>query len=344
MMAHEFESGFYTQRPAWHGLGTVLKDAPTIEEALIKSGTDWEVVEKPLYADLGQVYGNDNREDDLVLASRIPSHKAIVRATDSSILGIVGENYRPVQNREAFQWFDFLLDAGDATLEAGGSLRFGKRIWVLAKMKNGTGEVLNNDAVESYLLLSNAHDGTMGVWLMFTPIRVVCMNTLSSALSTANGQAKIGKAISIRHTESVTAQLEFAKSLVDTASRTFSDSIETYKEFARKRMNDKQFEGYFDRVFWGDHKVNIEKIEAGEKNPRDTSRVFAKVRELFECGTGQDIAGVRGTVWAGYNAFTEFVDHYRANSDESRLDGTWFGDGNALRSRAFREAEKLVRI
>ena len=335
-MAHEFESGFYTQRPAWHGLGTVLKDAPTIEEALIKSGTDWEVIEKPLYADLGQVYGNDNREDDLVLASRIPSHKAIVRATDNSILGIVGENYRPVQNREAFQWFDFLLDSGDATLEAGGSLRNGQRIWVLAKMKDGDGDVLKNDPVASYMLLSNAHDGSMGVWLMFTPIRVVCMNTLSAALGGAENAAKAGKAMSLRHTTNILDQMEMAKGLVNTAKRTFEDSLETYKAFAKKRITDKMFDEFFKKSYWSEQELRLHDEGTIEK-----SRVYATVKRLYESGTGQDIPGARGTLWAAYNAVTEFVDHERGR-DDNRLSSSWFGSGNDLRSKAFKQAVKML--
>ena len=335
-MAHEFESGFYTQRPAWHGLGTVLKDAPTIEEALIKSGTDWEVIEKPLYADLGQVYGNDNREDDLVLASRIPSHKAIVRATDSSILGIVGENYRPVQNREAFQWFDFLLDSGDATLEAGGSLRNGQRIWVLAKMKDGDGDVLKNDPVASYMLLSNAHDGSMGVWLMFTPIRVVCMNTLSAALGGAENAAKAGKAMSLRHTTNILDQMEMAKGLVNTAKRTFEDSLETYKAFAKKRITDKMFDEFFKKSYWSEQELRLH-----DEGTLEKSRVYATVKRLYESGTGQDIPGARGTLWAAYNAVTEFVDHERGR-DDNRLSSSWFGSGNDLRSKAFKQAVKML--
>lgn len=335
-MAHEFESGFYTRKPAWHGLGIVLKEVPTIEEAIVAAGVDWNVIEKPLYTDLGQTYENKARKDDLVLAKHVATHKALIRETDNSVLGIVGEGYQPVQNKEAFQWFDFLLDSGDATLEAGGSLRNGQRIWVLAKMKDGDGDVLKNDPVTSYMLLSNAHDGSMGVWLMFTPIRVVCMNTLSAALGGAENAAKAGRAMSLRHTTNILDQMEMAKGLVNTAKRTFEDSLETYKAFAKKRLTDKTFDEFFKKSYWSEQELRLHK-----EDTLDKSRVYATVKSLYESGTGQDIPGVRGTLWAAYNAVTEFVDHERGR-DDNRLSSSWFGSGNDLRSKAFKQAVKML--
>ena len=92
-----------------------------------------------------------------------------MRETDNSVLGIVGRTYTPVQNNEAFNFFDEILNSGAATLEAGGSLRNGQKIWVLAKMK-AEGEVIKGDEVQSHLLLSNSHDGMMSLWIQFTPI------------------------------------------------------------------------------------------------------------------------------------------------------------------------------
>lgn len=344
MMAHEFETGFFTGVPAWHKLGTVLEGAPSIQEAIVASGTDWNVCEKPLYVDQGQLFGigknGKNRKADCVSAELVKTHKSIVRESDGRVLGIVGKDYVPVQNKEAFQWFDFLLENGDATLEAGGSLRNGQRIWVLAKMKGEAGDVVKSDTVESYLLLSNAHDGTMSVWISFTPIRVVCMNTLTAALSNIERQAERGKAIKIRHTASVDRQLKYAQELVDTSRHVFDNSMESYKLFAKTGMTDKQFDEFIQKVLYGKHKVNIEKEMEEERNemPRE-----ALLKKLFEAGKGQDIPGVRGTVWAGYNAFTEYVDHHRGRTDESRLDGSWYGDGNRMRKRAYNEALELVK-
>lgn len=343
-MAAEFESGFFTNTPAWHSQGTVLTEAPNIADAIKLSGTDWLVEEKPLYLDLGQKFDVDvePRKDDLVVAKNVYTHKALIRSTDKRVLGVVGKDYHPVQNSEAFQWFDFLLDNRDATLEAGGSLRNGQRVWVLAKMAHKNREVLKGDELESYLLLSNAHDGSMGVWITFTPIRVVCMNTLSAALADRDGRAKVGKAISFRHCANVIEQMEWAKELVDKSSQVFDNSIETYKAFAKVKMDDAEFGRYFDRVYYGtEAKINVE-LEMEETLEKKQTRNQALAKELFQAGMGSDIPGVRGTVWAGYNAVTEYIDHYRG-SEEGVLAQSWFGAGANIRARAFAEAEKLLK-
>ena len=340
-MADEFETGFLTAKPAWHGKGVVLSDAPNIEEAIAASGTDWQVVERPLYVDLGQKFGEPEtlRKNDLAAAHNVYTHKALVRSSDNRVLGVVGKDYHPVQNVDAFRWFDFLLESKQAKLEAGGSLREGQRVWVLAKMTCSAGEVVRGDRIDSYLLLSNSHSGDMGVWLVFTPIRVVCMNTLTAALEHREKDARAGRAISLRHTPKVAEQLQWAQELVDASRRTFDASLATYRLFQQTAMSDEEFGAYFDRVYYGPDKVNVEK-EMEPKNKKKDNR--EKLRELFEAGTGMDIEGVRGTVWAGYNAVTEFVDHYRSTGAR-RLEQSWYGEGSSLRSRAFAEALEFVK-
>ena len=339
-MAHEFESGFFTHKAAWHGLGNVLKEPPTVKEALVASKTNWKVIEKPVYADMGQEFDKDNIEDvkkTPVSASNIPTYKAIVRETDKRVLGIVGANYQPVQNIEAFQWFDFLLKNKQATLEAGGSLKDGQKVWVLAKLL-GEKEVVKNDAVRSYLLLCNSHDGSLSLIVKFTPIRVVCMNTLNAALSGNSSDERKGQAITIKHTNGIIEQMEFAKDLVNTTTLKFNDSIQLFKKFAKKKMTDKEFEGYFTKVWYG-NRMDLDLIKEVDLQ---RAKRWDLIRQLFDAGNGQEIQNVRGTVWAGYNAMTEYVDYYRDYRND-KLDSLWFGSGADLRYRAFREAEKLVK-
>jgi phage/plasmid-like protein (TIGR03299 family) len=140
LMAHEFETGFFVKEPAWHKLGTVLSEAPTIAEGIIKAGLDWQVLERPVYS-----------QDDRGNFNQAPNHKAFIRSSDNSTLGIVSKNYKPLQNIDAFNWFDFLLNEGDATLDAAGSLKSGRKVWILAKINNTSlGEVRDDDVVNPY--------------------------------------------------------------------------------------------------------------------------------------------------------------------------------------------------
>src|SRR5678815_2693601 len=166
-MAHEVESGMFVGQPAWHGLGTVLPNAPSIEDAIVCAGLDWTVKLAPLA---------------IVADGRPVDHCATVRESDDSILGVVGPGYVPLQNREAFAWFQPMVESGAVTLEAAGSLREGRRIWILGRCADSSADIVPGDEVRQYLLLAHGHDGSLAIRVGFTSVRVVCANTLRASL------------------------------------------------------------------------------------------------------------------------------------------------------------------
>ena len=97
-------------------------------------------------------------------------------------LDVVGRNWNPVQNYEAFDFFRQWIEEGDMEMHTAGSLMNGKLTWVLAKV-NDTFDVVPNDPIESYMLFSNPHQFGHSLNIRFTPIRVVCNNKLQVAVS-----------------------------------------------------------------------------------------------------------------------------------------------------------------
>ena len=166
-MAANVETMFYVRQAPWHGLGVKVDDAPTSEDALILSGLNWNVIQKPIFT-------NDNE--------LIPNYKVNVRGIDNKILGVVTDRYRVVQNRDAFSFTDSLLGNG-VRYETAGSLQDGKKIWLLASLPEKYRML--DDEINSYMVFSNSHDGTGSIKVAMTPIRVVCQNTLNLALSSA---------------------------------------------------------------------------------------------------------------------------------------------------------------
>jgi phage/plasmid-like protein (TIGR03299 family) len=309
-MAHEFESGFFVAQAAWHGLGTVLQDAPTTAEAISQAGLDWRVLEEPFY----QV------EDEEAAVLR----KKLVRDRDQRLLGVVNPDYTPLQNQDAFRWFDPLLATGQVALEAAGSLQAGKRIWVLARILNADAEVSLMDWVRPYLLLHNSHDGSTAVWLQFTPVRVVCMNTLAGAAAHRFGDLWQKKAVCIPHSLTLTEQLTKIRNLLDLTRREFQVCVEEYKAMANQEINQELLSGYLSGVF---------RLRAPLFDP-----VGQQVAHNFEQGIGNQ----GRTLWDAYNAVTEWIDHQSDASADSRLGYSWFGRGGELRDRAHKLALKMV--
>ncbi len=306
-MAHMFETGFFHKQRAWHGLGNVVHGALSTAEAIVAAGLDWDVEECPLL-----VPGLNGPVE-------VPEHKALMRSSDRRILGVVGKGYMPLQNRDAFAFFDGFVSSGEATLESAGALKRGQRVWVLAKINTPPAEVISGDEISTYLLLSNSHDGSLAIGVNYTPIRVVCNNTLSLAL----GKAELGASIiKIKHTAHSREALAIIRESVELASRSFSFTVEQYRKLAQTTMGVSGFERYVRKVF------DVPEIDG------EMPRAWGELLERFEVGRGLEIPGVRGTAWAAYNAVTEWVQHVRGRNAESRLDAAWFGEGRRIRDKA----------
>lgn len=333
-------SGFAVRTPLWAGLGTCVDNAPTIEDAISMAGLNWIAEERPLYHRANEVFDVDKNDFDYQY-EEVKTHKLIVRSDTNSILGVVGKTYTPVQNSEAFSFFDNLIENKSVSLETAGSCFNGKKIWVLAKINNSTKEVIKEDALNSYLLFSNSHDGSMGVRILFTPIRVVCYNTLKLALSEATGNEVMKRALKIYHTKNVLNVIEASKEVINVVNQTFDGSIDVFKRMASTKMIETEFETYVDKVLGIVQKEPTNDEEAEEKVRKNHRKEL--VKQCYETGYGSDINGVKGTLWGAYNAITEYVDYYRGKEGDNRLSGSWFGTGAAMKVKAYVEAENILR-
>lgn len=166
-MSANVESMFYVRETPWHGLGTKVASALTSRDALVASGLDWKVIQKPIMTSSYE---------------EIKGYKANIRESDNSILGVVTDRYKVVQNEEAFAFTDNLLGEG-VRYETAGILQNGKKIWLLAKLPDKY--IIEGEQIEPYLVFSSSHDGSGAIKVAMTPVRVVCQNTLNIALSSA---------------------------------------------------------------------------------------------------------------------------------------------------------------
>lgn len=321
-MSHAFETGFFVSEPAWHGLGVVLQDPPTIQEALTTAGLDWKV-------ELRRLTMPDGRE--------VPS-RAVVRSSDESLLGVVGPEFEPLQNTDALNWFQPFVDSGSVRLEAAGSLHSGRRVWVLGRVIGSAADVVKRDRVDQFILLAHGHDGTLSIRAGFTGVRVVCQNTLTAAVNDS-----ASKLLRIRHTKNAQEALTGVRCIIDTARVEFAATAKQFQFLASKGCDIATLQKYVREVFAVKPSRIIDVTEApAEAEPQLCARIVSRVVELSESGRGTDVVGVRGTLWGAYNAVTEYLTHERGKSQDNRLDGSWFGQSAQLNARALRVATEYA--
>lgn len=338
-MSHELESlAWHGPRP-WHGLGTEVANCMTSEEAIIAAGLDWQVEKKEIFTKDGLMVAEDG---DVVHAPSekmvvVPGYYAIVRKTDARPLGVVGERYTPLQNKDAFAFFDEVVGTYDAIYETAGSLRHGKIIWIMSKLPGHVGS--SEDPIEMWLVLSNAHDGTRQLLMMATPVRVVCMNTLNIAISSAVAN------VEVRHTSGMMERVVDAREALGLTNLYFERMGEVMNMLKEFRMTEDEIKKYVYGLF--PLKVKSEEKLAGfedvmniELGPRIKTYV-EKVLELVETGKGTDIPGVKGSAYGAFNAAVEFADHFQPVKGKNdsmlsrKLDSIWFGSAARFKQRAF---------
>ena len=219
------ETMMYVRDVPWGNLGTKVEEAPTSADALRFAGLDWTVEQRPVFLE-----GTD---------VPIPNYKANVRDRDGSVLGIVTDRYKVVQNNEAFAFTDELI-SGDVRYETAGSLKNGRRIWLLAKMP--TAKVAGDD-VEPYLCFSNTHDGSGAVKIALTPIRVACKNSLNLALSTAK------RSWSTKHVGEMAGKMAEARMTLELAERYMLHLDGQAMQFANVTVTDEKLEKILSEMF-----------------------------------------------------------------------------------------------
>lgn len=316
-MSHNIcdKNKIFTVGKSWHGLGTVVESEKTAREAITLAKLDYQV----------------KMEDLFTQDKKLPDHKAIIREDTKNILGITTAKYKIVQNVDAFNFFDVVVGEGQAIYHSAGALGQGERIWILAKLNNNI--VINSDdVVEKYLCLTNSHDGKSSLRMYFTPVRIVCQNTLNMSMS----DAKNG--ISIRHTGNIKNKVDEARRVLNISIDYFKQFESIIKNFETIEMQKESLEKYFDNVL----SINDEKETSTRKE-----NIKDDLKSLFEHGKGQKL-GNRHSLWKAYNSVTEYADHYATiknlQEDKSnKLKSIWFGNGAKLKEKAYNEAVALIK-
>lgn len=332
--------------PWSHGLAKNVENCRTAEEVMKKAGLDWTVAKCELVAkmpihtdraeDNGFVFGSNNYVE-------CPNAYATYRTDTNIPLGIVKERYTPVQNIDAFSFFDGAIGKDKAIWQTAGYFGYGERVYVSAKLPKNI--YVNGDPVENYLVFVTSHDGSLGVKILFTPIRLICSNVLSAAIAESSDY------ISFRHTKSVHSNLDIASEILGICEKKITFLDEKYSFMRKIAMSDEQCQTIFANVVFTDDELsriketghNIGQIITRDwRAIQDAGISMKKVNILSEMnnyyfnGVGQ--REILGTGWAAYNAVTGYYSNVDNSIGNKRMDSLLFGD----KSRKIQLAGNLI--
>lgn len=314
------------RQDAWHLLGQRCDTAATWEQAVELAGLDWTVSKQRNYARnlIGTVVETDSY--------------TIFRSSDNAQLGTVGAGFEIKQNRECFQFVDTLLEAnGGAHYDSAGALGNGATIWCAVRVPKAD-IAIGDDKHESYLVFATAHDGSMAHTVKLTTVRVVCQNTLNSALGES------GAMFRVKHTKSADIRLDKAKSLMTGVVTDANILQQKLQQLANRKMTRESMVTVLNRLF----------PAPKEENASTTRRenVITEVLGLYSANDNGAFPEQAGSAYNMLNAVTEYADHFRnprittaragMSVEQARAENAVTGTGDKLKSAALAVIDEVT--
>ncbi len=323
-------SFFSVKEKAWHNLGQIVQDYPTSEESIKFAGLDYEVEKSPLFTKGAGIIENTNGIEMIDLELEVPNYFANIRTDNNTVLGVVGKDYQIVQNREAFSFFDSIVGGGDGILyETAGALGNGERIFITAKLPDYIHVGNGDDITEKYIFLTTSHDGSGSITAAFTPVRIVCQNTLNASLK------NMSNVVRIRHTAGAKQRLEDAHKVMGLANKLSNELESMFNHWSKIKVGDDAMKKLIQLALCPNketlnhlQKGNFDDVSTVFKNTVDDAFAYAMISESQQMDT------TKGTLFGAYNAVTGYFQNVRSYKDnEAKLQSIVLGGTAQLRSQ-----------
>lgn len=314
---------------------TWVDDCKTSAEVMKEAKLNFTVDKCEIVAKVPSVLNDATMDDRFIHGGNsyvdIENQYAIYRTDNNTPLGMVKGRYTPVQNIDAFNFFDDCIGKDKAIWQTAGCFDGGKRIFVSAKLPENI--LINGDPVENYLMFINSHDGSSGVKMMLTPIRVRCQNMLNAAIKQATSY------ITFRHTKTVHEKIWSATEMLSLCHQKVLDMKAYYDYMAKTKCSDQNALNLFGKVILNENEIEAIKntghtinqiaaknwlaIEDSGISMKKVNAIHTMNKYYFE-GPGQN--DILGTMWGAYNAVTGFYSNCENNEGTKRMDTLMFGD------------------
>ena len=324
--------------PPWHGLGRIVKGAMTSAECIEHALLNYRVEKVQTFVNIDVPLYKEGSKEVLQYSKKwqiVPDQFATYRTDTADIFGGVGYKYEVIQNIEAFEFFDNIVGEGEAIFETAGALGNGETIFITAVLPRSI-KIANEDYVDQYLLLTSGHDGNRPVQIAFTPVRVVCANTLSAALFQATHK------VVFKHTKSAKDKLDQAAQVLGITSTLSLEMEQLFRRLAHTEMKLPDVEAFVNSVFLTTteiaHLVEAKlKVQTSNVITTRKKNVIKEVLTYYHTGPGQ--ASAVDTAWGAYNAITGYYQNVKSYSNSEKK----FKD-IALEGTAVRNSKKALGI
>ena len=306
-------SFFSVKEKPWHGLGKVVTDYPNSQEALEYAGLDFRVERRTMFTSKRTLIPGTER-------LLIPDCFATVRLDTEQVLGVVGNQYEVVQNRDAFTFFDSIVKGEGILYETAGALGKGERIFITAKLPSYI-KVGREDLIEQYLFLTTTHDGSGAITAAFTPIRIVCNNTLNAALK------KASNCVRIRHTNNAKQKLEQAHKVMSITNTLSSQLEDIFNHWSKVRITDKEVYKLIQLAMIPNKEV-LRDIKRGKEDELSTHflNICAGAYSYAMGNETQQMDTTKGTLFGAYNGITGYFQNVRKyKDDEAKITSLLYG-------------------
>lgn len=322
-------SFFTVKQKAWHGLGQIVEQCPTSEEAIKFAGLDYEVEKSPLFT---KGSGMIETPDGIVVGStelEVPDYFANIRTDNNAVLGVVGKDYQIVQNREAFNFFDAIVGGDGILYETAGALGNGERIFITAKLPDYIRVGKGEDVTEKYIFLTTSHDGSGSITAAFTPIRIVCQNTLNASLR------NMTNVVRIKHTSGAKQRIEDAHKIMGLANTLSSQLEGVFNQWTKVKVTDREVRKLIQLALCP-NKESLDLIKKGAED--EVSTMFKNsVEDAFlyaMTSDAQQMSTTKGTLFGAYNAVTGYYQNVRNyKNEEAKLQSIVLGGTAQLKSQ-----------
>jgi len=322
-MSHDLHYNEQTQRHSfvsakevpWHKLGQIVDHTMTAEEAICEADLCFDVEKRPIL-----------RDDNIPLENWMETR----RMDTGTTLGLVGKNYMVIQNKDCFTFFDQIVGEGKAIFETAGALKKGEQVFITAKLPDEI-VVAKDDIIQNYIALVTSHDMSLALTAFFTPVRIVCNNTLNAALRDNLNR------VYLRHTSGIKEQMWEAARIMGLNSKYLDNLGLTFNELAEKPITDKEMEKMIGEVFLNNEE---KKAMLMDGDAEISTRKANTIRSVIEYYLGDPTMDtIRGTKYGVYNAITGYFQNVKEySSDDLKMKNI------VLHGTAYKYAQKAFNM